>query len=37
MEQAMKEVRAVHPDPTFWAPFFVVGDPRPLRGIQPHR
>jgi CHAT domain-containing protein/Tfp pilus assembly protein PilF len=37
MEQAMKEVRAVHPDPTFWAPFFVLGDPKPLRGVVPQR
>jgi CHAT domain-containing protein/Tfp pilus assembly protein PilF len=35
MRQAMREVRAEHADPNYWAPFFVLGRGEPLRSIHP--
>ena len=33
MHEAMKAVRAEHPHPYYWAPFIVIGNGAPLRGI----
>ena len=35
MRQAMEVVRAQHPHPYYWAPFIVVGNGAPLRGLKP--
>ena len=33
LDQAMKAMRAEHPHPYYWAPFIVVGNDAPLRGL----
>ncbi|HEX2572337.1 MAG TPA: CHAT domain-containing tetratricopeptide repeat protein [Polyangia bacterium] len=38
LDRAMKDMRAQHPHPYYWAPFIVVGRDAPLRGLKPrHR